>query len=74
MMSSWSSWSPCSASCGRGSTMRLRNYLKKGLELKCKSQLVETKSCVISEKCLDESLLSAQERKSYFFFVNSQFK
>ena len=47
--------------------MRVREYLKKELETKCNSQLMEKKSCVINEKCIDESLMSITDKKSKFF-------
>ena len=64
MLSSWSFWSPCSTSCGKGFTVRTREYLKKDLESKCNSQLIEKKTCIVNEKCLDESLMSNTERIS----------
>ncbi|CAF0721201.1 unnamed protein product, partial [Brachionus calyciflorus] len=63
MLTAWSEWSPCSATCGKGYTMRVRNYLKKESVWKCNSKLEEKKSCIINEKCTDDSLLSDQERK-----------
>ena len=66
MLTSWSSWSPCSVSCGRGVTMRVRKYFKPELANKCNSQLEEKKSCIINEKCVDENLISLPERKSMF--------
>ena len=64
MVSTWTSWSPCSVSCGKGSTVRTRSFLKPELKQKCKAQLIEHKACMIVEKCLDENLISATERTS----------
>ena len=44
--------------------MRVREYLKKELESKCESTLIEKKTCMISEKCLEENLMSKTEKKS----------
>jgi hypothetical protein len=76
MVSTWSTWSPCSVPCGKGFTVRTRQYLKKELESKCNTQLIDKKSCMIKEKCLDENLMSVTERKSkkhntvYFYVFN----
>jgi hypothetical protein len=64
MLTPWTSWSPCSAKCGRGVTVRSRQYIKRELESKCNSQLIEKKECIVSEKCADENLTSLTERKS----------
>jgi hypothetical protein len=66
MLTSWSFWSPCSVACGKGFTVRTREYLKKELKSKCNSQLAENKTCIVNEKCIDESLMSNTERKSNF--------
>ena len=70
MMTTWTTWSPCSVQCGKGHTIRVREYAKKELESQCTSQLIEKKSCVVNEKCLDESLMSSTERKSKMNCLN----
>ena len=64
MLSQWSSFSPCSTSCGKGFTVRVRSYLKSELKDRCNAKLEERKSCVVNEKCVDESLMSNTERRS----------
>ena len=48
--------------------MRVREYLKKDLETKCASQLLEKKTCIVNEKCVEESLMSNMEKKSITLF------
>jgi hypothetical protein len=69
MLTPWTSWSPCSATCGKGVTIRSRQYIKKDLESKCNSQLMEKKECMVSEKCVDGTLMSSTERKSSVYFI-----
>ncbi len=61
MVNKWSSWSPCSASCGKGVTIRTRSFNDASLAEKCDVKLVEKKECVVAERCLDEDLMSYDE-------------
>jgi hypothetical protein len=68
MVTSWSSWSPCSVTCGTGNTVRIRQYIKPSLAEKCNTKLSETKNCKPMEskyaKCKDDSTLTIEEKKS----------
>lgn len=64
MVSSWTDWSPCSVTCGVGFTQRYREYVKKDLKDKCNTNLKENKTCMVTERCLDESLMSISDIKS----------
>ena len=64
MVSAWSSWSPCSVSCGKGITIRTRSYNDEKLEMKCNTKLVDKIDCLVAERCLDEDLMSFNEIKS----------
>lgn len=65
MVNKWSSWSPCSVSCGKGVTIRTRGYNDKGLEDKCDTKLVEKKDCMIAERCIEDDLKSYDEIRSW---------
>ncbi|XP_036366484.1 thrombospondin type-1 domain-containing protein 7A isoform X2 [Octopus sinensis] len=49
LLSTWSSWGPCSKSCGLGTSQRQRYVLKKavGYGRPCSSQLTQRKPCVL---------------------------
>lgn len=49
LLSSWSSWGPCSKACGLGTSQRQRYVLQEavGLGRPCANQLIQTKPCVL---------------------------
>lgn len=68
MVTKWSQWSPCSKSCGLGSTSRMRSYIYPELSEHCKTQLFEKKSCKNSE-CKSKETLTVADKKSLLFFL-----
>ncbi len=50
MVTSWSAWSPCSATCGIGFTLRVREYMNKDLESLCNTTLLDKKNCTKDSK------------------------
>lgn len=67
MLTKWSSWSPCSADCGEGTTIRTRMYMNSSLKKKCNANLIEHKKCMKTQRCVDEDLMSYNEIKSISF-------
>ncbi len=61
MVNKWSSWSPCSVTCGRGITIRTRSYNNVSLAESCDTTLIERKECIIKESCIHEDLMSFDE-------------
>ncbi|CAG5111539.1 Oidioi.mRNA.OKI2018_I69.chr2.g5840.t1.cds [Oikopleura dioica] len=60
--SSWSSWEPCSATCGEGVTRRQRRC--RGAEqgsLSCPGKWEESRECVIERECVPVFLKSSEE-------------
>ena len=53
MVTPWSAWSPCSVTCGKGTTSRSR-MIKREAEnggRRCPRRLVKTKKCKVDVKC-----------------------
>ena len=59
-VTSWSAWSPCSVTCGNGTSQRLRFYLNKQDMIRCQRDTQQTQMCVADLLDCRDALLSSR--------------
>jgi len=65
----WSTWSPCSVTCGKGVAQRLRYFLNKDDMLRCERETEQTQMCVADVLDCDQARINAQSAGTSTVFL-----